>query len=175
LRGGAAFGFATRDGVQLLFGNREFRQFLEATDGFELVVGIDAITNIAALDKISALATQGLRARAFWHQRQPLLFHPKVSWFRRVRGMTLVVGSGNLTPGGLRSNWEAFVPQLASMWLLFYYFGSIVRYRPHQFDNIMAGSFGPFVSEFISAQSEQLLYLLASEMARREVAKPAII
>lgn len=67
------------------------------------------------------------------------------------------------------------VPQLASLWLLFFYFGSVVRYRPHLFDNVMSGSFGPFVSEFISAQSEQLLYLLASEMAQREVAKPAII
>jgi YaaC-like Protein len=67
------------------------------------------------------------------------------------------------------------VPQLASLWLLFYYFGSIVRYRPHLFDNVAAGSFGAFVTEFVSAQSEQLLYLLASEMAQREVAKPAII
>ena len=67
------------------------------------------------------------------------------------------------------------VPQLASLWLLFYYFGSIVRYRPHLFDNVTSGSYGAFVTEFISAQSEQLLYLMASEMAQREVAKPAII
>lgn len=67
------------------------------------------------------------------------------------------------------------VPQLASLWLLFYYFGSIVRYRPHLFDNVTSGSFGAFVTEFISAQAEQLLYLFASEMAQREVAKPAII
>ena len=67
------------------------------------------------------------------------------------------------------------VTQLESLWLLTYYFGSIVRYRPHLFDNVMSGAFGPFVAEFISAQPEQLLYLLASEMRQREVAKPAII
>lgn len=47
------------------------------------------------------------------------------------------------------------VPQLASLWLLFYYFGSIVRYRPHLFDNVPSGEFGAFVTESISAQSEQ--------------------
>lgn len=67
------------------------------------------------------------------------------------------------------------VAQLASLWLLTYYFGSVVRYRPHLFDNVTSHGFGPFVTEFISAQPEQMLYLLASEMRQREVAKPAII
>jgi hypothetical protein len=67
------------------------------------------------------------------------------------------------------------VPQLASLWMLFYYFGSIVRYRPHILDNVTSGAFGAFVTEFISAQAEQFLYLLATEMQQREVAKPAII
>ena len=35
------------------------------------------------------------------------------------------------------------VPQLASLWLLFYYFGSVVRYRPHLFHSVIGGSFGP--------------------------------
>jgi hypothetical protein len=50
----------------------------------------------------------------------------------------------------------------------------MVRYRPHIFDRVTEGSYGSFVNEFVSAQPEQLLYLLASEMCRREVAKPAI-
>jgi hypothetical protein len=78
----------------------------------------------------------------------------------------------HLSPAGEAG---ARVPQLASLWLLTYYFGSVVRYRPHLFDNVGAQAFGPFVSEFISAQPEQMLYLLASEMRQREVAKPAII
>ncbi len=40
---------------------------------------------------------------------------------------------------------------LASLWVLFFYFGSIVRYRPHLFDSVAAGRYGAFVTEFISA------------------------
>jgi sterol desaturase/sphingolipid hydroxylase (fatty acid hydroxylase superfamily) len=59
--------------------------------------------------------------------------------------------------------------------LLFYYLGSIVRYRPHLFEALAQGPYGALVADFIAAQPEQLLYLLASEMCRREVAKPAIV
>jgi hypothetical protein len=38
-----------------------------------------------------------------------------------------------------------------------------VRYRPHVFDEIAGGKYGAFVTEFVAAQPEQLLYLLASE------------
>jgi hypothetical protein len=107
-RGGAAFAFATVDGVRLFLGNPIFRSFLAESEGFDLIVGIDAITNGASLDAISAIDTPTFRPRAFFHSRQPLLFHPKVAWFRHQRSMTLIIGSGNLTPGGLRSNWEAF-------------------------------------------------------------------
>lgn len=77
----------------------------------------------------------------------------------------------HMTPEGE----TARLPQLAVLWALFYYFGSVVRYRPHLFDRITAGPYGAFVTEFVSAQADQFLYLLASEMQAREVAKPAII
>ena len=67
------------------------------------------------------------------------------------------------------------VPQLLSIYMLAYYFGSITRYRPHHFPAINAGLFGPRVQDFISGQPQQFLYLLASEFARREIAKPSII
>jgi hypothetical protein len=67
------------------------------------------------------------------------------------------------------------VPQFASLWALFFYFGSVVRYRPHLFDRALRGEYGAFVAEFVSAQPDQMLYLLASELCRREVARPAII
>jgi hypothetical protein len=70
---------------------------------------------------------------------------------------------------------EFRLPQLASLWVLLFYFGSIVRYRPHLFDIVTAGRYGAFVTEFIAAQPEQLLYLFASEMCSREIARPAII
>jgi hypothetical protein len=66
------------------------------------------------------------------------------------------------------------LPQIASLWAVLFYFGSIVRYRPDRFDALRVGPFGPFVNEFVSAQPEQLLYLLASEICEREIAKPAI-
>jgi hypothetical protein len=70
---------------------------------------------------------------------------------------------------------DAKIPQLASMWALTFYFGSVVRYRPHLFDVILGGSSGAFVAEFISSQPEQMLYLLASEVCGREIARPAIV
>jgi hypothetical protein len=58
---------------------------------------------------------------------------------------------------------------------LTYYFGSVVRYRPHLFDEILRGPYGAFAAEFISSQPEQMLYLLASELCKREIARPAIV
>ena len=69
----------------------------------------------------------------------------------------------------------ARLTQIEAAWAVLFYLGSVVRYRPHRFDEISGGPYGPFVDEFISAQLEQLLYLFASEMCRREVARPAIV
>jgi hypothetical protein len=68
----------------------------------------------------------------------------------------------------------ARMPQIASLWALFFYFGSVVRYRPHLFDEALRGRYGAFVAEFVSAQPEQMLYLMASELCEREIARPAI-
>jgi hypothetical protein len=66
------------------------------------------------------------------------------------------------------------LPQIGSMWATLFYLGSVVRYRPHTFEEMIASPFGPFITEFISAQPEQMLYMLASEMCAREIAQPAI-
>ena len=39
------------------------------------------------------------------------------------------------------------------------------RYQPHRFERLADRPFGPFVDEFIFVQPEQMLYLLASEIA----------
>lgn len=70
---------------------------------------------------------------------------------------------------------SARLPQFASLWALLFYFGSVVRYRPHLFERALRGPQGAFVSEFVSAQPDQMLYLLASELCHREVARPAIV
>lgn len=67
------------------------------------------------------------------------------------------------------------MPQIASIWMLIFYLGSVVRYRPQTFDSITAGTYGAWVSDFVAAQPEQLLFMLASEMREREVARPAIV
>lgn len=67
------------------------------------------------------------------------------------------------------------LPQLLSIYMLAYYFGSITRYRPHHFPSITDSAFGPRVQDFITGQPQQFLYLLASEFAKREIAKPSIL
>jgi hypothetical protein len=67
------------------------------------------------------------------------------------------------------------VPQILSIYALTYYLGSIVRYRPHHFDRILEGPFGPFIEAFLNDQPTQFLYLMASEFAEKEVTKAAIV
>jgi hypothetical protein len=66
-------------------------------------------------------------------------------------------------------------PQIASMWMLIFFFGSVVRYRPQAFATMARGRFGAWINDFVAAQPEQLLFMLASEIRRREVARPAIV
>ncbi|GJL85772.1 MAG: hypothetical protein DHS20C02_15470 [Micavibrio sp.] len=107
--GAGAFAFATAAGVRLLMEDKTFNSFL-ASGNFDLVVGIDAVTNLTALNAISKITGvhPSLNARAFLHEKKGSLFHPKVCWFRHTDGATLITGSGNLTTSGLRANWEAF-------------------------------------------------------------------
>jgi YaaC-like Protein len=74
----------------------------------------------------------------------------------------------------LPDNSETVLPQLSAIWVLLYHYGSLVRYQPHRYAAMTRGKFGAFIQEFVAAQPEQLLYLLASELCQREVAKPAI-
>jgi hypothetical protein len=46
--------------------------------------------------------------RVFLSETRDGIFHPKLCWFRAPKHTIYVVGSGNLTPGGLRNNREGF-------------------------------------------------------------------
>jgi len=71
---------------------------------------------------------------------------------------------------------QSFVlPQVLSIYAIIYYLGSITRYRPHQYDTITAGPYGPWIQEFVNGQPLQFLYLMASEFARQDVTKPSIL
>ena len=67
------------------------------------------------------------------------------------------------------------LPQILSIYAITFYLGSIVRYRPHHFDEILKGDFGPFIETFLNDQPTQFLYLMASEFAQREVTRAAIV
>ena len=103
------FAFASRGGVDSLIGDPEIQSFLGRST-MALVVGVDAVTDRAALVRLRELDRQheGLNVRVF---RNPTnsLFHPKVVRFDYPNDCrTLIAGSGNLTPGGLLRNFEAF-------------------------------------------------------------------
>lgn len=70
---------------------------------------------------------------------------------------------------------DAVLPQLLAVYTLVYYLSSITRYRPQHFDQVMNGKYGNLVLEILTNQPNQFLYLLASEFARREVTRPAVV
>jgi hypothetical protein len=65
--------------------------------------------------------------------------------------------------------------QLLSGYALSYYFSSITRYRPHHFDRIIEGRYGPFVEAFLHDQPAQMLFLLASKFAKRDVTTAPLV
>ncbi|WP_339853125.1 YaaC family protein [uncultured Nisaea sp.] len=69
---------------------------------------------------------------------------------------------------------QTLLSQLLTIYLATFYFGSITRYKPEQFEQILKSPIGPFVFEFFSNQPTQFLYLMASEFMEQEVAKAAI-
>lgn len=107
--GGGAFAFLSAGGVQLLLRDEIFKDFL-GRGRFDLLVGVDAITDTAAIEALSTIRREhpSIGARVFVPSHPRSIFHPKVAWFDAGDGGLLVTGSGNLTAGGLRWNIEAF-------------------------------------------------------------------
>ena len=113
LRGAASckgmFAFASRGGVDSLIGDPEIQHFLRESP-MSLLVGIDAVTTRNTLVRLLELEQEieRLDVQIFWNPTDAL-FHPKIARFEYPDGRrTMIVGSGNLTPGGLRQNFEAF-------------------------------------------------------------------
>lgn len=117
IRGGGAFAFVTKEGAELLLLNPTFSEMC-VTGSFNLVAGVDEITNTRAIEALERISAElpGLNVKVFLHEYSDTTFHPKFCWFRHERGGVLITGSGNLTLRGLRSNWEAFtVTQLTNI------------------------------------------------------------
>ena len=77
------------------------------TGHVEIIVGIDHRgTSMEGLrDLLEAVSPKG-RVIVF-HNRLPFTFHPKIYLFKSPTAADLMVGSGNLTEGGLFTNYEA--------------------------------------------------------------------
>lgn len=110
IEGKGAYAFASKGGIELLLKDNVFDALLERGE-YSLIVGIDEITNLACLEALNSikLARPNLIVKAFDHDNRGSLFHPKLSYFKNQDETgILILGSGNLTLGGLRRNREAF-------------------------------------------------------------------
>ena len=104
------YAFASRDGVNHLIEDPVVLNYMRAGGEIDLLVGIDAVTNRSTLERLRELEHQNhrFRPKIFWNESTGL-FHPKISDFTYEDGRrTLIVGSGNLTPGGLMNNFEGY-------------------------------------------------------------------
>ena len=104
------YAFATRDGVDHLIEENVVHELMDRGGQIELVVGIDAITNRPTLERLRDLENihPNFSPKVFWNENRGL-FHPKLSDFTLLNGgRTLILGSGNLTPGGLMTNYEGY-------------------------------------------------------------------
>jgi hypothetical protein len=102
--------FATADGLRAIVDDPDFRNFAER-GSVRITVGVDAITLPEALDVLAEAEVEfaDFTAEVFDSPTRRL-FHPKL--FRLTRedeSAVVILGSGNLTVGGLQGNFEAFV------------------------------------------------------------------
>jgi hypothetical protein len=67
------------------------------------------------------------------------------------------------------------LPQLASMYAVMFFLGSVTRYRPEQFENILDSPYGAQIENMLHEIPGQFLFLMASEFLNREVAKASIV
>ena len=100
----AAVAFAKRSGVRhIAAGLREFAQSRQV----EMIVGVDHQgTSYEGLKEVMDAVSPNGRLVVF-HNRLPHTFHPKIYLFKSPERAEAIVGSGNLTQGGLYTNYEA--------------------------------------------------------------------
>lgn len=110
--GAGTYAFVSSEGVSLLFEDIKFIEFFDKNYKFDLLVGMDEVTNKKTLLLLESLKNKYLgsfKVQAFYNTTKNSLYHPKVSWFKTEEGNGyLIVGSGNLTASGLRRNREIF-------------------------------------------------------------------
>lgn len=65
--------------------------------------------------------------------------------------------------------------QIMSIYLVFFYLGSVTRYRPNLFQEIFESKHGSHLEEVILNLPQQFLYLIASEFSEREVVHAPLV
>lgn len=65
--------------------------------------------------------------------------------------------------------------QVMSIYLVFFYLGSVTRYRPNLFQEIFRSKHGSHLEEVVLNLPQQFLYLVASEFAEREVVHAPLV
>lgn len=65
--------------------------------------------------------------------------------------------------------------QVMSIYLVFFYLGSVTRYRPNLFQEIFESKHGSHLEEVILNLPQQFLYLIASEFSEREVVHAPLV
>ena len=65
--------------------------------------------------------------------------------------------------------------QVMSIYLVFFYLGSVTRYRPNLFQEIFESKYGSHLEEVILNLPQQFLYLIASEFSQREVVHAPLV
>ncbi len=64
------------------------------------------------------------------------------------------------------------LPDLVTCYAIMFYLGSLSRYSPKKFAELMKGAEGLFAGEFLAAAPANMLYEFASEFSGQEVAEP---
>ena len=99
--------FATQNGLEGVTG--VLKEFQDRGGQVEIIVGIDnAVTDLDALHYLAQELPEASKY-VFCANNYSLVFHPKVYLFRGAAETVVILGSSNLTMGGLFANCEAGV------------------------------------------------------------------
>ena len=113
-----------------------------------------------------------------WEQVAPVVYTGRPS--DKVEELSLLARRTlyrSLTVAEPFRNYYVYVPpkkflkhhQMASRYILLYFLGSVTRYHPADFESYMTSEFGPFLSEFLGSEPNQMLFEMACLFAKREV------
>jgi hypothetical protein len=69
---------------------------------------------------------------------------------------------------------SSVLPQLLSMYTVIFLLGSITRYQPHQFENLLDTQYGAHLIGALTEIPNQYIYLMASEFLKREVTRASL-